>query len=165
MNIFYLHERPAHCAKMHCDKHVVKMILEYAQLLCTAHHCLSSSPPTNLYKKTHENHPCGKWVRKSASNYRWLHSLWVELCREYEWRYGRQHKTFTSLARTINAVPDRLPDLGRTPLPLAMPDEYKCDNPVTAYRRYYIGAKAGLARWTCRPSPEWWDTSGNPSLL
>ena len=36
MNIFYLHNDPKVCAELHVDKHVVKMIVEYAQLLSTA---------------------------------------------------------------------------------------------------------------------------------
>lgn len=34
MNIFVLHWLPQIAALYHCDKHVVKMILEYAQILC-----------------------------------------------------------------------------------------------------------------------------------
>jgi hypothetical protein len=37
MNIFYLSNDPADCAKQHCDAHIRKMIVEYAQMLSTAH--------------------------------------------------------------------------------------------------------------------------------
>ena len=40
MNIFYLHQDPHEAAKLQYNKHVVKMILESAQMLCTAHHCI-----------------------------------------------------------------------------------------------------------------------------
>lgn len=82
MNIFYLHKNTEQCANMHCDKHVVKMILESAQLLCTAHRVCDGDDycdDYNLYKKTHQNHPSAVWVRKSADNYRWLHELFFFL--------------------------------------------------------------------------------------
>jgi hypothetical protein len=40
MNIFYLDKDPIKAAEYSCDKHVVKMILESAQMLCTAHRVL-----------------------------------------------------------------------------------------------------------------------------
>lgn len=38
MNIFVLSEGPVEAARMQCDKHVVKMIVETAQMLCTVGH-------------------------------------------------------------------------------------------------------------------------------
>ena len=75
MNIFYLHDDPEVCAKSHCDKHVVKMILEYSQLLSTAHHELDGEPSIECYKSTHKNHPSALWARTNRSNYNWLWSL------------------------------------------------------------------------------------------
>ncbi len=43
MNIFYLDHDVYKCAEMHNDKHTVKMILEYAQLLSTAHRFLDGT--------------------------------------------------------------------------------------------------------------------------
>jgi hypothetical protein len=37
MNIFVLDKDPHAAAHYHCDKHVVKMILEAGQMLCAAH--------------------------------------------------------------------------------------------------------------------------------
>jgi hypothetical protein len=118
MNIFVLHETPVHAATQHCDKHVVKMILEYAQLLSTAHRILDGTEATVqyttpkgkarnkkvwsltdskkdelLYKATHINHPCAVWVRESISNYMWTHDLLSSLCNEYYYRYGQHKKT------------------------------------------------------------------------
>lgn len=91
MNIFYLHSDAKECAVMHCDKHVVKMILETAQLLSTAHRLLDGNDDPILYKATHKNHPSAIWTRKSQKNYLWLTSLLQNLCQEYTYRYGKIH--------------------------------------------------------------------------
>ena len=115
MNIFFLHNEPATCAQMHCDKHVVKMILEYSQLLSTAHHVANkevhpsaaSSITDQLLKPTHINHPCAIWVRKRIDNYVWLSSLLLELHKEYQLRHNRVHKLFDlaiSLCTRYNIV-------------------------------------------------------------
>ena len=109
MNIFYLHNDPQVCAAYHCDKHVVKMILEYAQLLSTAHHELDGVPSIECYKKTHVNHPCTKWVRESLQNYRWLMRLITGLNDEYRKRYNKDvnHKSFDAVRDLPE--PDLLP--------------------------------------------------------
>ena len=79
MNIFYLDKNPDLSAQLHCDKHVVKMILEYAQMLSTAHRVLDNSQ--DVYKIAHKNHPCTIWVRENKSNYKWLSMMWFFLCK------------------------------------------------------------------------------------
>ena len=106
MNIFYLHENPKICAKYHNDSHCVKMILEYAQLMCTAHRELDviskgSLMDTTLYKATHKNHPSAVWVRESKANYEFLHKLFSALCNEYTHRYGKIHKTEQKLRKLL----------------------------------------------------------------
>jgi hypothetical protein len=94
MNIFFLHDDPRVAAQLQADVHVVKMILETMQLLCTALH-LSRTPciwPFELYKPTHINHPSAKWVRHSISNFNWAMNHGYELCLEYTKRYGKLHK-------------------------------------------------------------------------
>ena len=93
MNIFYLHHDPLICAKMHCDKHVVKMILEYSQILSTAHHECDGVPSVDCYKATHKNHPSTVWARENFFNYDWLHALLSHLSKEYTHRYGKIHAT------------------------------------------------------------------------
>jgi len=83
MNIFYLHEEPEICAQMHNDKHCVKMILESAQMLCTAHRALDGNDKCDnlfMYKQAHLNHPSTKWVRENIYNYKWMFNLFEELC-------------------------------------------------------------------------------------
>jgi hypothetical protein len=93
MNIFLLDENPQINAQYHCDKHVVKMILETAQLLCSANHlCGDGDPP---YKLAHKNHPVTKWVRASYLNYLWLLDLVDEMHKEWQFRYGDKiHKSY-----------------------------------------------------------------------
>ena len=96
MNIFYLSPCPKQSAKDQCDKHVVKMILESAQMLCTAHRFLDSSEwadEAGLYKMAHKNHPSSIWVRSSVHNYTWLYVHMVALMNEYTNRYGKHHAT------------------------------------------------------------------------
>jgi len=177
MNIFYLHNDPKTCAELHNDKHVVKMILEYAQLLSTAHrfidgvpsvdrgtrtgrqrtsYILSDSRDAVLYRATHINHPSAIWVRHSYENYEWLYKLFIAVLNEYTYRYGRIHAT----ARLIDALytpPTHIPKgVGFTEPTPAMPDEYKISgNSVRSYINYYVGAKKHLASWRKRQIPEW----------
>ena len=130
MNVFYLDPDPVKCARMHVDKHVVKMIVEYAQLLSTAHRVLDGTETiektkngrkikryrfTNNYKEStyylacHINHPSAVWVRKSSLNYRWLHELFVALCDEYTYRYGKRHSTDEKLRVALALKPTNIP--------------------------------------------------------
>lgn len=153
MNIFILDYNIHKCAQYHCDKHVVKMILEYAQLLCTTHH-LTGSTEEILYRKTHVNHPCSIWTRESLSNYNWLVNLGLELCKEYTHRYGKIHKTQRIIEWCSNNKPTITKE-GLTSFPLAMPNEYKTEDVVDSYRNYYNGAKQNLFSWKNRKRPFW----------
>jgi len=142
MNIFFLSLDPQQAAEYHCDKHVVKMIIETAQLLYCAHWVLPNTKlPENAYKKTHMNHPCSRWVRESLSNYRWLCKLGWYLCREYEYRYSKIHKTESHIVWLLNNPPEEIPDVGFTEPPQAMPDEYKDSNFITGYHTFYRESK------------------------
>ncbi len=154
MNLFILDLDPEVCARYHVDKHVVKMILETAQLLSTAHRILDDSPNPKLYRITHQHHPCARWVRESRGNYDWAYNLFERLCDEYTWRYDKTHLTSSKLRSLLRRAPRGL-DGDLTPFALAMPDEFKCDDPVESYRAYYRHAKRGLHKWTHRRVPEW----------
>ena len=152
MNIFVLDDSPKRCAKYHKDKHVNKMLLESAQMLCTAHWVLGNEAP---YNKTHVNHPCTKWARESTENYNWLLELAENLVAEYDYRYGNKvHATTQVVAWLRNNKPD-LPSKGITERPMAMDDEYKTKSIVYSYRDYYISEKLEGASWTNRPKPSW----------
>jgi hypothetical protein len=154
MNIFFLDFDVKKCAEYHCDKHVVKMILETAQLLCSAHHVTGG---TAQYKLSHKNHPCSIWVRESLSNYLYLCELGLALGEEYTYRYGKKHKSVEVIEWCLVNRPN-IHDVDFTTPPLAMGDEYKIGNDVIeSYRNYYIGAKSGIATWKNRETPEWFD--------
>lgn len=149
MNIFVLDVNPSECAKMHYDKHVVKMILEQTQIMCTVLDGLGYSVP---YKSTHKNHPCTKWSRESLSNYLWLREMTLELHKEFQYRYGKLHKA--GLVAESLPIPN-IKDFGLTPFAQAMPDEYRNKNFVKAYRDYYKFGKSDLIKYTKREIPSW----------
>ena len=124
MNIFVLDTNPKKCAKLHVDKHVVKMILEHAQMVCTTHHLHPSGKYDIPYKKTHENHPCSKWLRDSIENYDWLYKMTKALNDEYKYRFNHDvnHKSFDVIESL--PTPD-LPNIPRTRFARAMPDKCK----------------------------------------
>ena len=153
MNIFFLSLHPVEAARLHCDKHVVKMIIETAQLLYTAHWVYESPLLEGAYRKTHPNHPSAVWVRESLTNYNWLCQLGIELCAEYTYRYEKIHKTLGHLHWLADHPPSRLIDIGWTLPRLAMPDEFKHNDPVIAYQQYYAGAKVRLLSYRKRPMP------------
>lgn len=151
MNIFILSKDPVQAAQMQCDKHVVKMVLETAQMLCTAvRECGGEAP----YKATHKNHPCSLWARKSKSNFEWLQRYGVALCEEYTKRYRKTHKS-ESIIRAVSS--DFIPEGELTPFAQAMPDQYRNSDPVIAYRNYYLGDKSRFAEWNKgTPPPAFW---------
>lgn len=145
MNIFVLSYSPKQSAEYHCDKHVPKMILESAQMLCTGAHELGFHAP---YKPAYKNHPCTVWARQSWENWDWLFTLANELNYEYKRRFNHtdNHKSFDAIME-LPAIDiwHSLPR-GFTPFPQCMPDQYKHRDTVTAYRRYYKAEKP-FARW------------------
>ena len=151
MNIFILDKEVEKCAEYHCDKHVIKMILESAQMLSAV---VRLNGYDVGYKLTHKNHPCTKWARESLSNYNWLKELTKLLNYEYRYRYDKDinHKSY-DLVKTL-PIPD-LPDIGLTPFAQAMPEQYKNKNAVKAYRDYYINEKSSFLTWTKRKKPTW----------
>ena len=156
MNIFYLHKSPTIAAQHMCDKHVVKMILESAQLLCTAHHTCPTNAerPEKFYKKTHTNHPCAIWTRNCIGNYKWLCDHAQSLLDEYTYRYGKTHASTSVISWCVSNIPD-IPDGELTDIAQCMPDEYKSNDPVIAYRNYYNKAKSHLHNWKRRQIPHW----------
>ncbi|USD36175.1 pyrimidine dimer DNA glycosylase/endonuclease V [Ferrimonas sp. SCSIO 43195] len=153
MNIFVLDDDIERCARSHCDQHVVKMILESVQLLCTA---LNKKGFDTPYRSTHLKHPCVLWVEESYDNFCWLRDLAVALNDEYRFRYGKpqDHKSMATLS-LIESMP--FARRGLTPFAQAMPEPFKVQgNAVLAYRRFYVQDKSRFARWTVRPQPDWY---------
>lgn len=148
MNIFFLHMDPNTCAQMHCDKHVIKMILETCQMLCSVWHIIDNEHIiyTPEYKLAHKNHPCSVWARESQKNYLWLCELGLELCKEYTYRYGKIHKSQEYIEDLNKNIPP-IPDIDFTKFPQAMPDMYKEQDVISAYRHYYFFEKERMHSW------------------
>lgn len=152
MNIFFLDFNTKKCAEYHCDKHVVKMILETAQLLCGVHWVIGSEAP---YKLSHKNHPCAIWTRSSLSNYLYLCDLGLELCKEYTYRYDKKHKSQDVIEWCLVNKPN-IHDVDFTAPPLAMGEEFKIGNDaIESYRNYYIEGKKAIVSWKNRSIPDW----------
>lgn len=185
MNIFYLDGDTKTCAQMHNNSHCSKMIIEYAQLMSTAHRIMDGEMyygktangrkikrwlhPDNvmeatLYKASHINHPSGIWTRESVQNYKWLYELWTELNEEFIWRgfkNGDYHETYKKLKDLLREPPKSMRynlshKTWKQPTP-AMPDDVKNANSIVAYRDYYIKYKQHLAKWGKRGVPSWYE--------
>lgn len=150
MNIFALDVDPIMAARMHLDKHIVKMPLETAQILSTL------NAPNAPYKPTHKNHPCTLWAGLTDSNYRWLVALGMALSNEYTHRYGKVHKS-QAVIELLQLPPASVLVGPLTAFALAMPDECKQDDAVLAYREYYRKHKAHIGTWKNRERPEFMD--------
>ena len=159
MNIFYFDECPVVSAEAQPDKMLVKMPLETAQMLCTAHRVLDGddyADSVGLYKEAYKNHPCTVWTRQSSGNYRWLYTHFLALGMEYTYRYGKTHASISKLKNVLEPHPINISIGDMTPLAQAMPDEYKDDDPIVAYRNYVIHEKH-YAQWNKnREQPTWW---------
>lgn len=172
MNIFALDANPKYAAKYHCDKHVIKMILESCQLLSTAHRVLDgiqtirisnkgrkikvwrlndSKLDSFIYSATHINHPSAIWCRQTKEQYLWLAQLTLELCKEYTYRYGKTHKCQAiGLVDWFNEnTPQNIPSTNKFVLPTpAMPEHCKVPGDVVAsYRNYYLLEKQHMLSW------------------
>lgn len=156
MNIFVLDKDPYVAAKYHCDKHVVKMPLETAQMLSAVwhHHHFPEHMPDGLYKASYMKHPCTLWAAQTMGNYDWLVQLGLALCAEYTHRYEKHHASARVIAICSLQNPfDEHTNI--TPFAQAMPDQYKHHDAVQAYRAYYNGEKAYIGNYKKRQVPRW----------
>ena len=183
MNLFIINKDPILAAQEQCDKHVVKMIVESAQMLSTVHRMLDGKetrrPSTSgktmakyfvlpddrenvLYRACHFNHPCTIWTRESVHNYRWHYLHFAALCDEYTYRYNKIHSTDTKLRKALEQLPTNIPVKKMTPFKLAMASFPECitEDAVESYRNFYMTKqKRFTMAWTKRPQPEWFNAS------
>lgn len=154
MNIFVLDTDINKCAKFHCDQHVVKMILESVQIMCTA---LNKKGFITPYKSTHIKHPCVLWAEKSYDNFLWISKLALALNDEFKYRY-KKTSSHSSIDVLCEIRQKEFESLGLTEFVQAMPDKYKVPgDAVSAYRNFYLGEKMKFAKWTRRRPPFWLD--------
>jgi hypothetical protein len=180
INLFVLDKDPVKAAQLQCDKHIVKMVVESAQMLSTAHRILdgveemrpsksgkrmvkywrhrNSNLENVLYRVAHQNHPCTIWTMRSNNNYNWHYVHFVALCEEYKYRYGKTHLTDTKLREVLSTPPTNI-DVGYlTQQPLAMKSNPECmfEDVVKSYRAYYQTKQDRFKMvWTKREIPEW----------
>lgn len=186
MNIFILSKDPVAAAQLQCDKHVVKMIVESAQMLSTAHRMLDGyvekrlsksgkrminywvhkdpSKEEQLYKAVHHNHPCTVWTMESNANYEWHYKHFIALCQEYQFRYDKIHATQTKLQEVLKRAPSNIPWTNLyTQFKLAMKNEPQCihpDDPIRSYQEYYQTKQDRFKMvWSKRPIPEWFEVA------
>ena len=180
MNIFVLDNDPVKAAQLQCNKHIVKMIVESAQMLSTVHRLLdgevemrpsksgkrmvkywklNDSREDTIYKAVHMNHPCTIWTRECSSNYDWHYKHFIALCNEYKYRYGKVHNSQTKLETVLRDAPNNIKHTeGITPFRLAMGDNPECmfADPVKSYRAFYQTKQHRFKMiWTKRDVPEW----------
>jgi hypothetical protein len=176
MNIFYIDHDPVVAAQSMVDKHVVKMILESAQLLSTAHrildgrlvegksktgrkakrYILDDSRDAVMYTATHVNHPSAVWCRTSVENYNWLVEHFFALMGEYTYRYNKKHKCNGELSYMLQSPPKKLEEYDWTPMPSCMDEKYIIsDDPIENYRNYYRIGKSKIHNWKNREPPRW----------
>lgn len=183
MNLFVLDPDPVIAAQLQCNKHVVKMIVESAQMLSTAHRMLdgycekrpskSGKRTSNywvhpnefmereLYRAVHHHHPCTVWTTKSSANYHWHYKHFIALCNEFEYRYDKKHATDLKLRNILKQLPTNIPQGNLTQMPLAMQSNPECmfpNDPVKSYRAFYQTKQERFKmEWKRRPIPEWFE--------
>ena len=181
MNIFAVHGDPVVSACSLCDKHIPKMIVETAQLLCTAKRLLDgtltagksatgrnvkrwqlSDPELEavIYQAGYVDHPSAIWCRSTDANYWWLQIHGLAMCQEYTRRYGKVHKTQAVMEVLGRGKPDNIRIGTLEQFAVAMPDEFKLPDSVEAYRNYYIKAKSRFAYWKDQHTVPYWFWEG-----
>lgn len=178
MNIFYFDNDPECCAMQYIDKHVIKMILESAQILSTVYRLKRGQETTilqngrrvkkfiidditlnsQLYQATHIHHPAVQWTLFSYQNFIFLKQLMIAINNEYQWRYNHTtpHKSMFILDYIQNlSLKDFEQDQMTTPISCMDQQYIISDSPIINYRNYYIHAKSQFATWKKRESPHW----------
>lgn len=173
MNIFHLDANLKLCAIYHCNLHVIKMIIEYAQLLSTAHRVLDGTLngkileledkflQDTIYRASHINHPCAVWVRECLGNYTYLYELFIYLSEEYSYRYKKNHATYLKLKHHLNSPPKNInpqSTINYSSIPLCVSERCKIEGDyIQSYRNFYIYEKAKKFKllWKEREVPYW----------
>lgn len=160
MNVFALDNDPVEAARMQCDRHVVKMPTEAAQMLTTV--LVKHGVGVTGWKPTHPHHRCTLWAGETRSNFEWLCEHAFALVEEHGRRYPHTsagvlgHKAGPVIVEAVGYA-ERVPAGPLTPFAQAMPEVYRDPDPVTAYRAYYINDKARFATWRAPATPpSWW---------
>ena len=165
MNIFVLDLDPVKAARaMDCVR-VPKMVVESAQMMASAlrrHGATDEQMPLTKsgtpYKGGYHHHPCTVWAGESQENWMWLAHHAMQLCEEYYKRFNKMHACTDPIYHMIG-LQKIIPNTELTPFAQAMPDEYKDDDPVVAYRTYYMSKmdSPGGVHYRHTSPPDWWE--------
>lgn len=172
MNIFVLDIDPTKSAQYLCDTHLIRMVQETTELLCTVHRLMDGDEQGKLPKASHStleelllpatdvDHPCVLWAMESIHNYHWIYAHGIALLTEYHFRFNKDpiHRDLYSLLYEIPHSFFYTKDtFERTPFVQCMPEKYKvAGDPILAYRLFYIGEVIPTATWTFRDAPNWY---------
>ena len=161
MNRFLINYSPELCARDMCDKHVVKMPLEEAQMLCTTVrlHAPEYAEEAGLYRAVHQKHPCTIWAGQTRANYLYSLDMFREMCREYTYRYGKVHASWRLYDALVDAA-QYVPDGNITPHPECFSEHTDLKSgrpwPIQSYRKFYMTKQKRFKMvWTKRDMPEW----------
>ena len=169
MNIFVLDEDPAQAARYIDDVRLPKMCVESAQMMAASlrrHGATDEQMPLTKagkpYKGGYKHHPCTVWAGDSRANFVWLALHAIEQCKEYTRRFDKEHACYgpiNHMARMWKTA--KFEENYMTPFAQAMPDEYKDDDVVKAYRSYYKSKEysKGGVRYIRADVPTWWEVT------
>ena len=163
MNRFLINYSPELCARDLCDKHVVKMPLEEAQMLCTTVrlHAPEYAEEVGLYRAVHQKHPCTIWAGQTRANYLYSLDMFREMCREYTHRYSKVHASWRLYDALVDAA-QYVPDGGITPHPECFSEHTDLKSgrpwPIQSYRQFYQTKQHRFKMvWTKRDVPDWFE--------
>jgi hypothetical protein len=159
VNFFYLDKDPKKCAEYYCNKHVLKIPIEIAQILSKIHHVLKSGIDyTQIYiNSIVVKNTIGPylWTIESYDNYIWTCKLGLELINEFKLRYNRDaHKTESVLQFLLNNPP-KLPKIGITKFRGTNKFDmfqYISNDPIVCARYAYAELKCDNDSWSGRIS-------------
>ena len=165
VNFFYLDKDVEKTAKYYCDKHVVKIPIEIAQILSKIHHILKTKID---YQKIYQNSKVVSetlgpyvWSLSSLENYIWTCNLGLELIKEYKHRFN---KTYHKTEEVLQYLLDNLPPIEKRGItPFIMTNKYDMfqyisKDPVKNARYNYAEMKCVDDKWTKRKKPNWFIT-------
>jgi len=111
----------------------------------------------NIYMTTHINHPSTIWARTNNAAYKWLLTHWEEMNRIYTTKTGNVHGSLI-LRPYLSNVPININQDDNLPvMPMCMPDEYKQNCPIEAYKSFYISKQDKMKmKWSNNRMPEWY---------
>jgi hypothetical protein len=163
VNFFYLDKDPIQCAKYYCNKHILKIPIEIAQILSKIHHELETGVD---YCKIYKNSQVVKntlgpycWIKQSYDNYIWTSKLGLALINEYKIRYNKDTHKSEPILKYLANNPPKLPKIGITRfIGTNKYDmfQYISNDPIICGRYNYVEMKCKNDKWNIHGPPNWY---------